>query len=679
MTDTNNTLKLNMGPLPKSDRNDELEELSHNAFADAFPVKDFRVRAEPGKDRGVDRYLEVKSNGYDTNCRAQVQLKSMETAVPNADGSISKAIEVTNFNYILNGPCPMYCLYILSLNELRFAWARDEVARLENENPEWESSGTITIRFMQKLDGAVLGDIHSRIISENALARKIQQTLLGSAQMEQVSINIDPATLRMTNSSEAKEKLMNAGKTLVSNGFPSEALELFSILSPADKAIPNIQLVAAYAEYTRERFDLAMGHLRECLCRHQELSEEEYWFSRELQNACLYRAGRKSRDEYIAEEAELASSRPGLISLIYRLRVLRDWEPMNDEESSSRIDQLNEVVREIKLFPKIPRSLLITSESALLYESGRQIVSNIIQRIGRKAIQDGLVIQPIGLPDQILEQKRLFEELENWRRSVRDLIIVIQQQFNPVLFANIHYTEALVTTGFLTGIKYGNVVGWIKTPEWFMPCANYTRDLIEKSIAVFEKAQCLESSIRAKVLLAELDEILDNPKLAIEIVDAQKQICIAMGYTNLVAQIEGILSGNSHYSMLIKSRNAKQNRDWVENVADLDDDRIIRYADDFRMSIGLPPERTKNIANDIIAMKGIAKEKYSWCRHIELVQNLEHATMSATAYISPMEYRCRCYKLHLEPPYDKIDWIAAVDLFKTMFCINCQYKEPRQP
>ena len=95
---------VNHGPLPKSDRNDELEELSLQAFTNAFPVDQFRVRGEPGKDRGVDRYLEIKATGHDTNFRSQVQLKSMEKASPNADGSVSKSIETSNFNYMLNGP-----------------------------------------------------------------------------------------------------------------------------------------------------------------------------------------------------------------------------------------------------------------------------------------------------------------------------------------------------------------------------------------------------------------------------------------------------------------------------------------------------------------------------------------------------------------------------------------------
>ena len=63
---------VSFGPLPTSDRNDELEEQSFRALLNAFPTDRFRVRSEPGKDRGADRYLEVKVSGCDTNCRSQL-------------------------------------------------------------------------------------------------------------------------------------------------------------------------------------------------------------------------------------------------------------------------------------------------------------------------------------------------------------------------------------------------------------------------------------------------------------------------------------------------------------------------------------------------------------------------------------------------------------------------------
>jgi hypothetical protein len=55
--------------------------------------------------------------------RAQVQLKSTASSQVNEDGSVSVAVPSHNLNYLLNGPSPIYVLYIGPRHELRFAWA----------------------------------------------------------------------------------------------------------------------------------------------------------------------------------------------------------------------------------------------------------------------------------------------------------------------------------------------------------------------------------------------------------------------------------------------------------------------------------------------------------------------------------------------------------------------------
>jgi hypothetical protein len=61
-------------------------------------------------DKGVDGTLEIKIDDHFTNLRSQIQLKSTESITANQDGSVSLSIETSNFNYLLNGPSPLYVL-----------------------------------------------------------------------------------------------------------------------------------------------------------------------------------------------------------------------------------------------------------------------------------------------------------------------------------------------------------------------------------------------------------------------------------------------------------------------------------------------------------------------------------------------------------------------------------------
>ncbi len=69
-----------LGPLPKGDRADTLQQLSLKALHAAVPENLFQLRDERVDDKGVDGALEVKIDGGFTYCRGQFQLRSTDSA-----------------------------------------------------------------------------------------------------------------------------------------------------------------------------------------------------------------------------------------------------------------------------------------------------------------------------------------------------------------------------------------------------------------------------------------------------------------------------------------------------------------------------------------------------------------------------------------------------------------------
>jgi hypothetical protein len=160
------------GPLPKADRNSEIQRLSIIALEKAFPTDRFLPRDERTDDFGVDFSLELFSpDGNATNFRAQLQLKGIEKAKPQKDGAISLQIPTSNFNYLLNGPSPLYVLYNVASNQLFYLWARDEQARISMENPNWLRQKSATLHFRHQITPDALDEIYSRIQTENYLYR----------------------------------------------------------------------------------------------------------------------------------------------------------------------------------------------------------------------------------------------------------------------------------------------------------------------------------------------------------------------------------------------------------------------------------------------------------------------------------------------------------------------------
>ncbi len=183
-----------LGPLPVSDRQSELERLSLVALNTALPNDLFKIRDERTDDAGVDASLELLINSYSTNLRAQVQLKATDKPKINLDRSISLQVSPSNLNYLLNGPSPLYILYIAPSNQLYFTWARDERKRLDKQNPKWMQQDTITLRFETRLTLTTLDEIHQRIRREAQLQRRIHDILGNASITEQVVIGINPNT-----------------------------------------------------------------------------------------------------------------------------------------------------------------------------------------------------------------------------------------------------------------------------------------------------------------------------------------------------------------------------------------------------------------------------------------------------------------------------------------------------
>jgi uncharacterized protein DUF4365 len=93
---------VNLGPLPKSDRNAELERTSLAGLRAILPANKFLFRDERTDDAGVDGSIELLIDSAYTGLRSHIQLKATDSDKVNRDGSVSISIKPQNLNYLLN-------------------------------------------------------------------------------------------------------------------------------------------------------------------------------------------------------------------------------------------------------------------------------------------------------------------------------------------------------------------------------------------------------------------------------------------------------------------------------------------------------------------------------------------------------------------------------------------------
>jgi hypothetical protein len=77
---------------------------------------------------------------------------------------------------------------------------------------------------------------------------------------------------------------------------------------------------------------------------------------------------------------------------------------------------------------------------------------------------------------------------------------------------------------------------------------------------------------------------------------------------------------------------------WAQSS---DEDRK-RYAKKFLDILDLPHERLPVIERECSAMRQTAVERLSWCRHLQLLQELGHTEHHSTNYARDPELYCHC-------------------------------------
>ncbi|MET0793698.1 MAG: DUF4365 domain-containing protein, partial [Polyangiaceae bacterium] len=372
-----------LGPLPRADGAAELQRASLARFRAALPDSEWIFRDERVEDLGVDLSLEAIVGGCGTNFRAQVQLKARSNLRQNADGSWSLSVPVANLNYVLSGPTPTYVLFRPEANEFFLASARDEQRRIERTTPSWKAQSDISLRFVDRLNSATLGQLRERIIGEARANRLLQDIAVSVAPGAR--IRVDAATLEPQSPAQAEKLLMDAGMVAVTHGFGSKVLDLCVAVDPKRFAEePKLFLVRGYAEFYAGRYLRADAPLREALLLASRLSVEDRHFLLFLVNAVDVALGHIGNDEFRERSTQWRTNAPAALAAQYD--VLHYWmlrsDATSESEQASHDRALRSAVERITSMADVPEPLRHYAETLQLFldanEAGLRLVGVLV-------------------------------------------------------------------------------------------------------------------------------------------------------------------------------------------------------------------------------------------------------------------------------------------------------------
>jgi hypothetical protein len=663
-----------LGSLPAADDNSVLQAQSFKALENALPADRFVLRPEPPPDAGVDWCVELRIGGRYTGMKAHIQVKATANLKVNTDGSVSYSADVSNINYLLSGSSPLYVVYLAEECELRYAWVWDEVNRIQKENPDWKGQKTVTLRFTALLDEAGLQDVHDRICREARLDREFHD-LLSRAEVTEKTIHVNLKESKVTDPDEIRELLLRGGMTLVSSGQAVGVLEVTDKLSYADKKLPRLLLIRAFAECSLGHYQMASGYVAEATVRANELSEFDRLFLGLLRDVCDYQAGRITRSEYIQRQKDLSEKDDGEFGLSRRIAYL--WEALLEDVTcqgiATHLPRLQAVVCQVLDSKGCSDNLRIQARTALLYGEG--------VRFSQKFSHDLAMLQVRMAMGRAADANEVFGHINaDLARRTDEANALVKDALdygNPHLIGDACYTRS-----FILFVHHSSFSVWV----WLRP-ETVSRHLehlkaevipdLGRAIHCYEISGHIEWKLRAKMLFADVAALTGDEALAREKAEEVLPIAEAFQFDKVAKEARDHLAGDPFYRQMQRKFLTELDVDPDFREAKFTDEEMGRYADIVLEASGLPRDRLAVVTREVLSFRDIALERVNWCRHIQLIQDLGHTRSPVTYYAYDPERNCYCEKFRLTSKIGSTDWRVLIETFKNTYCSGCSARSPK--
>jgi hypothetical protein len=551
------------GPLPKVDRNDELQRISFARLGALVPTGRFILRDEGGSDKGVDRSLEILIGGGATNIRAQIQMKGSDSTDLNADGSFSYPVSTSNLNYLLNGTCPLYIIWIEFRDELRYVWARDEATRLCNENPNWQDQKTVTLRFAKIINNAAWDDIHETTIREGRRSRDIHNAIASAVQGDGIVATVNTDSEVVT-SEEAHATILLHGIALASSGYAPHVIELGAALNNSHQSQSRVQLVLGYSHYCKGDHITCRGHLAKAQLQRAELTADAACLLDHLLCACDYHFGKISHSEFLSRRAESEKQAPNSFQAQLRFdRLRRQYLASRDaSERQSLLEQIKTAHNEI-LGAETDGPARICFDLMLLYSEAAQSQTELINALTQPQMRAALGLEYLNTPATQSNLIAIRDAISNRSQQLQLIANRAASLKLPALIA-----ESLVVQSVIETIVIYDLVLISRTFGQPAPPPNdeiraRIRSTLERAIELYRVAGSSEGEARAGLLLAQWLDFIGLQSESQLVARNVLAIATAMEYSNHIAEANALLAGCSRYQLLFAETGTRPDPDTL--------------------------------------------------------------------------------------------------------------------
>jgi len=667
-----------MANLPKRSETHDQEARSLAKLSNVLPGGLFLLRneggADGGSDYGVDRVLELRQETqYLTNLRAQLQMKSVRDASRNQDGSFSYAVPIPSLNYLRNQPNSIYVVYLE--NEDRLVWEQVDVICQTAELPPnsidlaTTDQQTFSYRFNKPLDNHAFSEIHATVLHRGQVIRNVSEFLSVASSSEQSNAAVLLKNGKLSKIDEIIANLKAGGVSLVNSGGVSIVNEAIDNLPPTYiKGDPEISLICAYVKFQLGLCYDALSWLPKGQAR-ERLSPNDKVLASFIELNLQFSCGTVSAEQYVDKIAIIEQENPeSILGLQLKLERIRRSIPLKGVEGlKAALKEAETTLNALLVHSEASLPIKISAEITKWELEGWQLFYRVSEQAGITRMRFRLGF-PLPYEERLEGAQQLFFRLKGWMDRYSDLRK--RTEDNPVEYGRV---VIIASTLMLRSIAERRI----------------DASAIPEDISVINEVKSFASSIyeqltgaglhhlahKARLLEAEALEGLGEQQQARDIAKAIHQTSQELGLLDIQQLVEQFLAGEGIFSSAGKIHTELSgSRD--DSLRKTSEEAAKRMANIFVESLGLPETSRENVLKEFAWLKKDAESRYTFCRHICTLQNLNHGKIRETMYSIDPPRIIRCEKYGFCSDIPGTDRTSLLGLFFMNYCNKLSCKEP---
>jgi tetratricopeptide (TPR) repeat protein len=663
--------------LPKIDRSRVQSSDSALALESVFRLPDFVTRAQH-PDLGVDYDIELAESAQGSNIHFSVQLKSVANGERDTDGQTLKfVIETSRLHYLSRTLCgSLLVIYDASNHNMFYRWVHEIVSELDTQGTAWRGQRSVTVRLSLSniLNSNSAKTIHQEV---GILYRRIQQSVVEAGlipPMESEGVSAAQKAdfqARAPSGENILAMLLASGFGLVSSGLYRQVIDAYSQTPSAEWSNnPKHLLTIAYAyEHAGQPLQvLTYSKAALTFSGDAKLSPTDASFAERMHLSSRYDIGLIGHEQYVAElkafidrHPNTAESRYCHLELI--LRDIVTGKAAIGEDPIRRLETLYEAAK--KLVDSVNGPDTVDNQWGLHFLLARiefhmrdQLIMDANFRINA-AERMG---HPIPLVERILMARQVLPIAKTAFDRLERLYKTAKAADRPDLCAVCNCEIASNQLFFLVASHFQLTKGrGARTAEQTASLENCL-SLADHAVKIFTQLENDVLRIRGARLKADILNTLGRREEALALIDSLRQDLVRAGLNPDIAQITELPSEPS----------ATDIDQMFDDATDAD---LEQFARGIIRSLRIPQQRIGNVLKDLESGKRIRTERRSWCKHLELLQELSHTGSRQTFYSIDPNRHCKCLRYSYESAIGSNDVEAVITAFKATFCMGCTGRE----